>query len=166
MRNSYFTLIMSMKGLPQGKYFLENNEFSNRRNFLKLGAFAGAGLLASHFIHNDKKAEAISPALIYAGLLGISALPVAQNIWNHFVKGEVDAENNSSEPRQGYVNIIVLDNSQQFNVQGTYGPYYIAPYSRASLPYNGIVPNGTGQKFIYAQSYLGPSPYNNFYWNY
>ena len=157
---------MFIKDLLQTEYSLEDSKFLNRRNFLKLGAFAAAGLVTSHIVHKDRKAEAIAPALIYAGLLGISAFPIARNAWNHFVKGEVDAENNSSQPRKGYVKIIVLDNSRQFNVQGIRGPYEIPPHSRVPLPYGGIIPNGTGQKWIYAQSYIGYSPYTDFYWNY
>lgn len=155
-----------MKDLLQTGYSLDDSKFSNRRNFLKLGAFAGAGLVTSHLIHKDRKAEAIAPALIYAGLLGISAFPFARSAYDHFVQGDVDAQNDSPEPKEGYVKIIVLDNSQQFNVEGTYGPYFVAPYSRVPLPYSGIVPNGTGPKWIYAQSYLGSSPYTDFTWNY
>lgn len=138
----------------------------NRRNFLKLGAFAGAGLVTSHLIHKDREAEAVAPALIYAALLGITAAPYIKSAYDHFVQGNVDTENNSPEPKEGYVKIVVLDNSQHFDVAGIYGPYYVEPYSRVYLPYSGVVPNGTGQKWIYAESYLGSSPYSDFYWNY
>lgn len=155
-----------MKKNSQNLYFLNENRILTRRNVLKMGGFAIAGLGTSYLINKERKAEAVPAGLIRAALLGISVIPKIYDAWNSYVRGSVDTQNNSSRTAQGYVNVIVVDNNYNFNVQGWYGPYRIPPGHRMALPYNGLVPNGTGYKHIYARSYISQTNYYGFDWYY
>lgn len=144
----------------------------SRRKLLRLGALVSAGTCAGvalSSIPNSKKntAEAIAPALVWATLLGVSAIPIATRLWDHFVQGEVETENDSSEYQEGFVKVYVFDEyDERLNVSGIYGPYSIPPNTKVYLPYQGLVPNGQGYKLVYAESHINWTDPYRINWTY
>lgn len=139
----------------------------SRRKLIHLGAYGIAGLAVASTFQKEQEAEAVSPALVYAFLVGIGAAPVLQGALRHVVSGRVTAENRTREPQTGYVLVTVLDaRNQQFNINGSFGPFYIPPGSRVTLPFSGLVPNGSGEKLVFARSHVNTTQRYRFSWPY
>lgn len=139
----------------------------SRRKLIQFGAYGIAGLAVASTFQREQEAEAVSPALAYIFLMGMTAASILRPALSQYVvAGSVTAENRTRQPQYGNILVTIYDaGNRQFNASG-YFAYRVLPGQRVSLPYEGLVPQGSGYKIAHARSYLSTTPDYRFNWPY
>lgn len=142
------------------------SQLISRRKLLKVGACTAIGLASSSLVRREREAEAAAPILIYAGLAALAVAPILVDRAKHILNGSVQADNSTQNPVQGHIRVVVLDADRRFDVQDYYGTFNLPPYGSSNLQFQGLVPNGSGQKYAYAEARINRTDPHSFYWDY